>query len=748
MKILNLLPSVLKAINFEIQELANRRNEITLFNGEFIKKVDDYYIYRFEIPEGVSLNYVDTVELVMDQHFDNKIKGEIINIENQFVFIKTKVNIGEKINTLIIIWQSDIILRKLKERVEDIQRVPDDYYLSTVDNLFYPESIGTSPWRNSLILPQKIKPNEDQLNAINLSLKNSICFIWGPPGTGKTQTLGMIAYNLIKSGKRILFASNTNRAVDVGVLALINRYSENEDDFIKEITRYGQIALVENENLWKASFEKQVELLREEMKSKIEKEINLLRIYRKVKSEYIVLTEKVNRLHNVNQSISEKENQFKSIIYKLKELKSQISNFENSNFITSIKHILSGVSKENLESQFTQFQTKGRLLKTQIDELKREKTELEEQTKNIDLIKQKYNSCKSKIDNYGGEKKLEEIIETGLTIDEFALIKEKYFIGATLAKIVMNELFWKLKFDVFIVDEASMVNLPFLYAIASLAKSKVIIIGDPLQLPPISISKKNEVRRWFENDIFSFVSQATSVESLFKWNQENQHFIVFLSIQYRMASDLCSLISKFFYKNQLVNGINESDKNGDIIFANTSALSPVTQKAHGSKFKPYNKTHAIKIINAINHAISKDIYSPDDIGIILPFTYSVTYIRKVLRENNLSKIEVGTIHTFQGREKNVIIFDTVMAGVNYTVRPFDEVKTSQKGVSQLLNVALSRSKKDIYIIADLDHFERKYVGKIINRLLFELNKISNKVNDSINYQQSISDDKEIQQLLG
>jgi len=65
-----------------------------------------------------------------------------------------------------------------------------------------------------------------------------------------------------------------------------------------------------------------------------------------------------------------------------------------------------------------------------------------------------------------------------------------------------------------------------------------------------------------------------------------------------------------------------------------------------------------------------------------------------------------------------------MAGVNYTVRPFDETRTSDDEVRRLLNVALSRAKKDIFVIADMNHFRSQYSGRFIYKLWQELDRRS------------------------
>ena len=58
------------------------------------------------------------------------------------------------------------------------------------------------------------KLNTQQASAVKKSFNNSISYIWGPPGTGKTETLGVLLANYIAIKEKTLVASNTNQAVD------------------------------------------------------------------------------------------------------------------------------------------------------------------------------------------------------------------------------------------------------------------------------------------------------------------------------------------------------------------------------------------------------------------------------------------------------------------------------------------------------------------------------------------------------
>lgn len=59
-----------------------------------------------------------------------------------------------------------------------------------------------------------------QHQAVIMAVRKEFSFVWGPPGTGKSYTLGHIAASFIEQGKRVLLISNTNAAVDVATFAI------------------------------------------------------------------------------------------------------------------------------------------------------------------------------------------------------------------------------------------------------------------------------------------------------------------------------------------------------------------------------------------------------------------------------------------------------------------------------------------------------------------------------------------------
>jgi DNA replication ATP-dependent helicase Dna2 len=65
--------------------------------------------------------------------------------------------------------------------------------------------------------------NSSQKKAIEKALSQKVTFFWGPPGTGKTKTMGALGANLIKNKKRVLLTSLSNMALDQLLLTTLER---------------------------------------------------------------------------------------------------------------------------------------------------------------------------------------------------------------------------------------------------------------------------------------------------------------------------------------------------------------------------------------------------------------------------------------------------------------------------------------------------------------------------------------------
>jgi len=138
-------------------------------------------------------------------------------------------------------------------------------------------------------------------------------------------------------------------------------------------------------------------------------------------------------------------------------------------------------------------------------------------------------------------------------------------------------------------------------------------------------------------------------------------------------------------------------------------------------------------------------YKATDIAVMVPFIGAKNWYQEQMRKSAFRNVEVGNIYTFQGREKAVVILDLVMANLNFTVAPFDELKTGDK-VKRLLNVAISRAKDIVVVIAHKKYFQIKYPDQFILNFIEELERLSQNIREIIPLDAK-SEDEEITEKI-
>ncbi|MEX0610336.1 MAG: AAA domain-containing protein [Balneolaceae bacterium] len=634
---MKILKQAIKAIEKEIEAVRETPSTDVLMNG-VLEKISGEWIYSFET-QNQGLKFAEEIRARIGSE---EFKVHAVEFKDKKIRLEFPKDKGKKIDEVYLEWENDFVLKKMEEHLHSLQDKADE--IPQLKALLNPvEFFKQADFANEPVFDSMRNPA--QKDAIEKSLVNNILYVWGPPGTGKTATLGFIIANLLRKGKRVLFVSNTNRAVDVGLLSVLDALRDVEPTFnLQQTTRFGEAALDDN-RLEEILFEHQV-------KNKLEGR----------KSDAI-------------------------------QLSTTLSNYTK--------------------------------LQEKVDEMMRNGEEIPQK---MDLECQLLGD---KVDREGGVKELEEKIDRLMNLNERYELKKRQLVATTMAKVCTSELFFNLSYDAVVVDEGSMAGLPFLMLMAAKSKEHLIVAGDPMQLPPIAITNDKNAREFLEQDIFTHVSKSGTTEDLFNWHDDNPDFTCFFDVQYRMKNDLAGVISSVFYEGRLKSEEQNSvsGSTGSVALVDTSKYKPFLEQETGERgFKPINEVHH-KLIEESLKRLTRT-YAPDDIGIIVPFRNSVYKVRNHLWNLGIKDIEVGTIHTFQGREKAVIIFDTVMSGEwqnggmrHYSVRPFDETKNGLS-VPRLLNVAFSRSKELLVIIADMQHVNKVYGSKFLGKLLQSVSEIS------------------------
>lgn len=180
-------------------------------SGEYLYAFDTDTDYHF--PDGTPIK----IRLL-----DNIITAYIVSCEDFSMMIRTMEYIGEEVPSIEFTAEQWLLLEMLMKRLDDMNPKANSIAFELA-----------CKGRSKINLAHKIVKGQN--SAIRRATSEKITFIWGPPGTGKTEVLAEIALDYVSNGKRILMLSYSNTSVDGALLRVAKKADYPEG----QIIRYG-----------------------------------------------------------------------------------------------------------------------------------------------------------------------------------------------------------------------------------------------------------------------------------------------------------------------------------------------------------------------------------------------------------------------------------------------------------------------------------------------------------------------------
>ena len=286
-------------------------------------------------------------------------------------------------------------------------------------------------------------------------------------------------------------------------------------------------------------------------------------------------------------------------------------------------------------------------------------------------------------------------------IDGEILSKSRLFFGTVISSA--HPILKDKSFDWVIMDEASQVA-SFMSLIPLLITKRFVLVGDNKQLQPIEESKLSD---HLNLSIFNRLLNNFSDSS------------TFLDVQYRMNKGLANIAGELFYDGKLKTFPKISDQKLDckakgdvhkllkpeepVTFLDTSNCEYL-EDGMGSGCE--NSKESKLVVRLIDMLLAEGIPN-NEIGVITPYRRHKINVRNRLKELD---IDVDTVYSFQGREKDVIILtfcNSRLGRLKPYLRAFIE-RPSQ------VNVALTRARKKLIIVGNSKTLqESRLLGRII-----------------------------------
>lgn len=615
--------------------------------------------------------------------------------------------------------------------------------------------------------------NTEQGMSIKKALSNRLTVITGPPGTGKSQVVTNLIVNLAWKGRKGIFSSKNNKAVDVvekrvngltdrpimlrmgngqGVDAIVEflrdlmNYARPQQTDIEEYNEIKRIYDELQSKVTKLAQEKQELIASRNQLDEVEKEVCDFRHYWKEISSTISAVDAMHFSDLLNDAMLKYDQAqvnlqpflvrlfwnflsksrlcaFDGSLVKLNRLLGQYGKAQILPVLKTPKDVLFApahqVAGELMTiAKYNELLSRLRTLPTleaidkQLIDIKKEQADIAHQLW-IQWVKAmgfnvphslriKVTAFIAEVTLNKGDTMSTEQLRTFREIE--GQLKDILPICAVTSLSVRRRVpFVAGMYDLLIIDEASQCDIPSILPLLYRCKSAVII-GDPKQLSHITgltnQQDNNLLNKYDVGHEFSFNATPLYDYAAAICNPEN---IIQLKDHHRCHGDIIEFSNKEFYNGNLRIATNYNRLKSD------TKLGVRWVNAQGNTFRPhngsaYNDAEVKAIVAELKQLIANNYRG--SIGVVTPFKAQADKITKALEGESelyntllaVNKFMADTVHKFQGDERDLMFFSTVISScapngcVNFL-----------KSTGNLFNVAITRAKSSLVVVGNQEY---------------------------------------------
>lgn len=279
-----------------------------------------------------------------------------------------------------------------------------------------------------------------------------------------------------------------------------------------------------------------------------------------------------------------------------------------------------------------------------------------------------------------------------------------------------------------IIDEAGQAQPHFALS-AMLRCKKVLVVGDPKHVEPVVTDDLDAIKQLLKNEYTTpYSDKHISVQ---QFSDKLNPFGTYLNdssgeklwvgcplvVHRRCINPMFDISNRISYDGVMIQQTKEPDQNTVDTFA-----IPISKwlQCSGKEKNHLRKDHYVpeqgkETLHIIKLAFEKAKGDKPDLYVISPFTSVVEGLKKEIRESDFYKLNkeyynewmesnIGTVHTFQGKEANEVV---LLLGCD------QDAKGAVTWVNaNIINVAVTRAKYRLCIIGDYKIWKQNQVLKI------------------------------------
>ncbi len=739
------LDLMIEALGLEVAAIKKKggSTSVDLAGGVFAAMSNDSFLYRFPCFEEVRLRDDTPIRVQFGQH---DVDGSVVSAGEGVVVLALEEDLGPRLPHVRVIADDSFLIERLLDRLRQVRSGEAPFNMVAALRV-----IGASPIRATKadvprpVLDGPTPLKQEQVDAVGLSLLSDTAFVWGPPGTGKTTVVARIVKAHFLAGRSVLLVSNTNIAVDTA-LEKVAEQLQNEPAFhAGAVLRHGPVLKPE----LKEKFGDQVNLDKvvERLSQSLQRDLLATRSEVARQSQAAQQLRDAIRRHNLKAAAAAELLREQDALIRQRERARDLYNrakvhaealdrlrqdLKRADTMGTVRRLFSGLSPERLRRQIVETEALSRAtgeaqqaaeLTCQASRAKVQSAEgqclvLAEQVAGLPPLDQ----CRSRLLSVDIQiKELEgRAAELHKQIEQVRqdVLNRCQVLATTVYRTYLKGQVER-QFDVVIIDEASMLMLPMSFYAAGRAKQTAVIAGDFRQLPPIVLSDELLAADWLKKDAFCKIGVPQQVATA-------PHYLAALRIQFRMRCDICEVTNRLFYDDHPLVTDSIVDKpesrqmpigHGQLLYVDTASLHPWAATKMGT-YSRYNLLHALLIKKMVLYLRGTGYLDDGEaVGIVAPYSAQTRLIQALLKDADVEDVVAATVHRFQGNEKRTMLVDLTDSTGCMLGRFMKGVSPEDDG-SRLLNVAISRAKHHVILIANFGYLEsRAPNGSVVVRLL-------------------------------
>jgi hypothetical protein len=585
--------------------------------------------------------------------------------------------------------------------------------------------------------------NTRQRRAVEQALGSELTFVWGPPGTGKTEVVASIVEGCYRQDLRVLFLAPTHVAVDQTLLRICDLLAREPGFDLGLVQRAGDMAVAS----LAAKYGEQIDRSRiaERLAGKLDADITRITAELTETRRGIARHEEAaratterrdlgQRLAAADQSVRDAEAGLNAAAGQIAWIREQIAQI---GIPTGLFAQRKQAKLDALDNELYHHRHAWEICRQRAEVARADHQRYEAELIALDaalpgiLARVQGLASLARLTEHAGllQQRLDDLQKERQKIADTVRSRCRV-LGTTVSKAVQSRRLLD-EIDVVVIDEAGMVNLPSAWYTAGLARKRVVLAGDFRQLPAITHGSNNRKaaaqdrehsRQWMDRDAF----HAAGLVDPQGGARVGDSRMVALNEQYRMRQAICAVVNEVAYPDApLLTGREEGSRlppspliERPLVLIDTSSRVPDRGRRNAHKTNAVHEAVIHELIRGLQYdtvlpgrkhtGLAEGEGAADRLAVICPYTSQKKALNTSLAHRFGETYDgvVDTVHRFQGSQRPLVVIDTV-AGAGDRLGYFYEGFGLSSATCRLLNVALSRAQDHLVLVANTQFMHRK-----------------------------------------